>query len=122
MVCIFIVPSPYKHFLIAVGILCTIPTLGSEGVKMVVTRATTFQDIIRAISHSSHGSNIGQELSLAWKLSSDRKKGPGVCLNGEAEWTHALDRAYKKVSCQQRGADVEIIISFTNSQVLLFLL
>ena len=99
------------------GFLCTLPTFGSGARKISVTKTTPFEHIIRPI-YLSLSCAAGQEPSLTCRLSSNQKRDPAVLLKNAADWARVLERACQKKSRQRKASEVEIIINFTEPQVL----
>ena len=86
---------------------------------MVVTGMTMFEDVLQATYHSLCHTKITQP-HLTWRFSSNQKGGHATPLDNTEEWACALGHARKMMSHQHKASDVEIIIGFSEPQVLLF--
>src|SRR5882757_7010192 len=94
----------------------TLPTPSSNAIeRIVVTEATTFEDILQAAYHSLHCANIEPKPRLTWTVSSNWRKGPAACLDNATDWVCALRCARKKISHQQKVSGVEIIVCAAKS-------
>lgn len=91
-------------------VLCPLNT-GSRGdKKIVVTSATAFRGVLRAIYHarapSSRNYCPSPGGSLAWK------RVPSAALNNVTEWGRELKHTRTITSRPQKGSGSEIVVSF----------